>query len=127
MRILLDMNLSPAWEEFLESEGFEVTHWSSVGDPSAADSTLMTWATAHGFVVFTHDLDFGVLLALTHAKAPSVVQVRVQDPLPDVVGRDVVRVLRLRAEVLLSGALITIDETKSRVRVLPFAGRNGEV
>lgn len=125
MKILLDMNLSPVWVEFLKGEGFEVVHWSSVGNSNAPDSALMAWAALHGFVVFTHDLDFGVLLALTHVTAPSVVQVRVQAPIPEVIGRDVVRVLRLREELLLAGALITIDESKARVRVLPFAGRQG--
>ena len=31
----------------------------------------MAWAREHGFVVFTHDLDFGHLLALTHAAGMS--------------------------------------------------------
>lgn len=119
------MNLSPAWEEFLKARGFDAVHWSSVGDPRAPDAELMAWAAAHGYVLFTHDLDFGVLLALTHASSPSVIQARVQDPTPDVIGHDVVRVLRLREDVLRSGALVTIDKAKDRVRVLPFAGRSG--
>lgn len=125
MKILLDMNLSPVWVDFLEREDFEAVHWSTVGDPRALDSSIMQWAKERGFVVLTHDLDFGVLLAATHAHAPSVVQVRVPDPVPDSVGRDVVRVLRLREELLLSGALVTIDKAKNRVRVLPFEGRTG--
>ena len=36
----------------------------------------MAWALANGYVVFTHDLDFGTMLALTHATGPSVLQVR---------------------------------------------------
>jgi hypothetical protein len=32
----------------------------------------MAWARANGHVVFTHDLDFGTTLALTHAADPSV-------------------------------------------------------
>lgn len=123
MKILLDMNLSPAWEVFLKGHGFEVVHWSSVGDPCAPDREIMTWAATHGHVVFTHDLDFGVLLALTRAEAPSVIQVRVQDPIPGVIGHDVVRVLRLREDMIVSGALVTIDTAKDRVRVLPFEGR----
>lgn len=123
MKILLDMNLSPVWVEFLQSHGFHVVHWSSVGDPRAPDHQLMAWATDHGHVLFTHDLDFGVLLALTHATSPSVIQVRVQDPIPDVIGHDVVRVLRLREDLLRAGALVTIDKGKDRVRVLPFEGR----
>ncbi|MBI5503790.1 MAG: DUF5615 family PIN-like protein [Deltaproteobacteria bacterium] len=120
MKVLLDMNLSPLWVSFLAAEGFEATHWSSVGDHRAADVELMSWAREHDHIVLTHDLDFGVLLALTRASGPSVVQVRVQDPLPDAIGRDVVRVLRLRSEVLAKGCLITIDKLKSRVRSLPI-------
>jgi predicted nuclease of predicted toxin-antitoxin system len=126
MRILLDMNLSPTWERFLQAEGFEVAHWASVGDPRAPDSVVMAWAAEHEFVVFTHDLDFGVLLALTSARAPSVVQVRTAAPVPEVVGRDVVRVLRLREDVLRAGALLTIEHAKARVRTLPFAGRTSD-
>lgn len=126
MKILLDMNLSPTWEAFLKDQGFEVVHWSSIGDPRAQDREIMTWAASHDHVVFTHDLDFGVLLALTRAEAPSVIQVRVQSPTPDVIGHDVVRVLRLREDVILSGALVTIDKAKDRVRLLPFEGRGKE-
>jgi len=42
----------------------------------------MAWARANGHVVFTHDLDFGTTLALTHAAGPSVIQVRGQNVLP---------------------------------------------
>gem|GEM_PF-2193018 len=85
----------------------------------------MAWAARNSCVVFTHDLDFGVLLAVTGAKAPSVIQVRVQSPLPESVGRDVVRVLRLRGDLIAAGALVTIDKLKDRIRVLPFEGRSG--
>jgi predicted nuclease of predicted toxin-antitoxin system len=38
MKILLDMNLSPRWVRFLEQEGFEAAHWSTVGDPRATQN-----------------------------------------------------------------------------------------
>jgi predicted nuclease of predicted toxin-antitoxin system len=37
MKILLDMNLSPEWENYLLSNGIESTHWSKLGDPKAKD------------------------------------------------------------------------------------------
>ena len=126
MKILLDMNLSPTWTDFLTAEGFEAVHWSTVGEVDAPDRVLMAWAAERGFVLFTHDLDFGVLLANTRAKSPSVIQVRFQDPSPAAIGRDVVRVLRLREALIEDGALVTIDKTKDRVRVLPFEGRDGD-
>jgi len=57
-------------------------HWSSVGDPRAADSVLMAWASANGCVVFTHDLDFGALLAASTDDGPSVIQMRTNDVTP---------------------------------------------
>lgn len=126
MKVLLDMNLSPSWVGFLQQEGFEAAHWSTIGDIRAPDSTIMSWARENGFIVFTHDLDFSALLAATQATGPSVVQLRTQDLLPEAIGRDVVRVLRLRATDLERGAIISIDKLASRVRVLPIRRGTGE-
>ena len=76
MKILLDMNLSPEWVSFLEQAGFACVHWSTVGDPRAPDWELLAWARERGYVLFTHDLDFGALLAATRDRGPSVIQVR---------------------------------------------------
>jgi predicted nuclease of predicted toxin-antitoxin system len=51
----------------LRAAGHEAVHWSEVGDPRAPDTVLMQWAIAHGYAVFTHDLDFGTMLALSGA------------------------------------------------------------
>jgi predicted nuclease of predicted toxin-antitoxin system len=125
MKLLLDMNLSPEWARFLEQEGFEAVHWASVGSPTASDADIMEWARQRGYVVFTHDMDFSVLLAVTGATGPSVLQVRTQDVLPAAIGRDVVRVLTMRAQAFEAGAIVTIDKLKSRVRVLPI-GRSSD-
>ena len=37
MKILIDMNFSPQWSEVLGKYGWEVLHWSEVGDPKAKD------------------------------------------------------------------------------------------
>jgi hypothetical protein len=47
-------------------------------------------------------------------------QVRVKDTMPASIGADVVRVLHFRREALERGALVTIDKSHSRVRVLPI-------
>ena len=120
MKLLIDMNLPPAWLRFLQEEGFEALHWSTTGDPKATDATIMEWARQAGHVVFTHDLDFSALLAVTEATGPSVIQIRTQDVLPDAIGGDVVRVLRTYARELEDGAIISIDKIHSRVRILPI-------
>jgi len=123
MKLLLDMNLSPMWVRFLEENGFEAVHWSTTGEPTATDAVIMAWVRDRGFVVLTHDLDFSALLASTEAVGPSVIQVRTQDVLPEAVGSDVVRVLRDHRAAPDEGAIVSIDELASRVRVLPIRRR----
>ena len=43
----------------------------------------MDWALAHSCIIFTHDLDFGTMLALTHEVGPSILQIRAENILPD--------------------------------------------
>ena len=121
MKILIDMNLSPEWAALLTREGFQAAHWSAVGDPRASDAVIMHWAHNNGYVVFTHDLDLGALLATTRAEGPSVIQVRTQDIMPQRLGDRMLNILRQYETMLDKGALITIDEVKDRVRILPFS------
>jgi predicted nuclease of predicted toxin-antitoxin system len=120
MKILIDMNLAPEWVSVLEAAGFETVHWSTVGDPRATDRTIMAWAVTYGYVVFTHDLDFGTLLAINQADAPSVIQVRTQDTLPSSIGNLVIDALRQFQTELKIGALITVDEARAKARILPI-------
>ena len=76
-------------------------------------------------MVFTHDLDFSALLAATKAQGPSVIQLRGQEVLPEAVGKDVARVLRMRTPEIEAGAIVTIDKISSRVRVLPIGRTPG--
>lgn len=94
MKILIDMNLSPDSTAVLEAESIEAAHWSSVGKPNAPDEEIMNYVRENGYAVFTHDLDFGTMLALTQATSPSVLQFRAQDILPKSIGRIVVTILR---------------------------------
>ena len=120
MKILLDMNLPPRWTTFLSAEGFECVHWSTVGEKTAKDSVIMDYARENGCIIFTHDLDFGALLAVTNAGGPSVIQIRTQDVSPEAIGSLVVKAIRQFYEELQQGALISVDPSRSRVRILPF-------
>jgi predicted nuclease of predicted toxin-antitoxin system len=117
--ILVDMNLSPDWVPLLRREGWSAVHWSDVGDPRANDSVIMAWALANQHVVFTHDLDFGTMLALTRAIGPSVLQVRGKNVLPDHMGTLVVAAIHQHEADLAAGALLVVDEARRRVRLLP--------
>lgn len=80
----------------------------------------MRYARDGGFVVMSHDLDFGAALAATHAHGPSVIQVRCVDPTPDAIGLIVRSALEQFREVLESGAIVVVEPGLSRARVLPI-------
>lgn len=89
-------------------------------NPAGPDAEIMQWAKEGEWIVFTHDLDFGTLLAATNMHKPSVVQIRTQDVTPDHLQSIVVSVITQYAELLEQGALVTVDEARARVRLLPF-------
>lgn len=120
MRLLIDMNLSPKWAAFLQNSGFEAVHWSAVGNVSAPDSEIMAYAKAKGWIILTHDLDFGAILAATGGDAPSVVQVRADDVSIDAIGEIIVAGLKAAADMLVKGALVTIAPSRMRVTILPM-------
>jgi predicted nuclease of predicted toxin-antitoxin system len=114
------MNLSPRWVATLSVAGIEALHWSTLGNPRSADEEIMAFARQHNYVVLTHDLDFSAILAVTQGSKPSVVQIRADKVSPEAIGLQVVTALRQMAKELDSGALLTIEPTRLRVRVLPL-------
>jgi predicted nuclease of predicted toxin-antitoxin system len=120
VKLLLDMNLSPDWVPFLTNAGVTAIHWSSVGRANASDVEIMSWARTNALVVFTNDLDFSALLAMTRGTGPSVLQIRLQDLLPDAAGAVVLHVLRQHETMLDAGAILTLTDNGTRVRVLPL-------
>lgn len=120
MLLLVDMNLSPRWVEFLLAEGFEARHWSQIGPVDASDAFILEHALANGAVVLTHDLDFGAILAATAGHAPSVVQIRSADLSVSSIGAQIANALRQVREDLAKGALVTVDLARVRVTMLPL-------
>jgi len=85
----------------------------------ARDTEIMDFARTNGYVVLTHDLDFSAILAATHGDKPSVAQIRADDVSPSAIGVIVTKALqRMRIE-LENGAVLTIDPTRMRLRLLP--------
>lgn len=120
MRILVDMNLSPKWVDFLASGEVEAVHWSNVGADDAPDQDVMRWAADHDHFVLTADLDFGAILAATQQRRPSVIQLRADNLAVSAIGDAVVSAMRVAANELDDGAVVPVDPLRARVRVLPF-------
>ena len=119
-KILIDMNLSPAWVEILASDDIEAVHWSKVGAANAVDSEIMEFAQIHGFTILTHDLDYSAILAGNRRDRPSIIQLRTGKIIPDNAATMVINAMRQWAAEIEAGAILTIELNKSQVRILPL-------
>ena len=54
MKILVDMNLSPAWITVLRDAGHEAIHWSTIGQSEAPDKKILAWAQDPTDMWFSH-------------------------------------------------------------------------
>jgi predicted nuclease of predicted toxin-antitoxin system len=117
---MVDMNLSPLWVAYLRERGIEAEHWSQIGPYSAPDEEIFSYCRHARSVLLTHDLDFGSILARSAASGPSVVQLRADDLTPAKIGPAVVSALQQEQSTLETGALITVDLARRRVRALPL-------
>ena len=76
MKLLLDNNLSPQLIGLLALHGYEVEHVRDHAMRTAPDEAVMELAVEHSLVLASADSDFGRVLQLSQASAPSVVLVR---------------------------------------------------
>jgi len=121
MKILVDVNLAVRWARMLSERGIEAVHWSAIGPSSAPDAKIMSHARQNGFSVFTNDLDFSAILALTRASEPSVIQIRAEDTRPEAHLDRVAAALAKFSSAIEQGAVMTIDPIRTRMHILPFA------
>src|SRR5579862_8330543 len=121
MRLLVDMNLTPRWVQFLQRVGHEAVHWSSVGPITAKDREICDYAGRYAYVILTNDLDFPQILAHTRGSSPSVMLLRGEPLVPEVRGSATLGALRDCEAELNQGAIVTLDWSDTpRARVLPL-------
>ena len=118
MKLVIDMNLSADWTSSLHEAGLVAVHWRSVGPDTADDETIMAWARNNGAIILTRDLDFGSMLAREGGVSPSVIQLRIERVDARLHGPLVVDALARYRRHLEVGALITLEERQTRVRML---------
>jgi len=82
----------------------------------------MQWAADNGCVVLTCDLDFPALLAATRRLRPSVLLIRSDLLVPDLIGPAVLAAVRRVEPELTSGAILSFDAKRARLRILPLTG-----
>lgn len=124
MRFLADMGISPVVIEVLQHRGHQATHLYQEGLSRSDDSEILKKARNEGSILLTHDLGFGDLLAASGAGLPSVIIFRLRNMRPENVAHYLLRTMSQHKEALTRGAIVTITEGQTRIRVLPL--RSGQ-
>jgi predicted nuclease of predicted toxin-antitoxin system len=120
MRLLADVNVSRRVVERLRSRGWDVIRVPEIMDPRSPDYDILSEARRRQAVRVSHDQDFGAILAISGATAPSFVNLRVSDVDADRVARTIADALRTAEADLLAGAVVTLDDAGMRVHQLPL-------
>jgi predicted nuclease of predicted toxin-antitoxin system len=121
VRLLLDNNLSPQVVGLLADAGHEVEHVRDHDLRAAADEDVLAFAREHHLTLVSADTDFGQLLQHSRAGAPSVVLIRsANNRRPTAQARLLLDNLPAVEADLATGALVVFEDTRIRVRELPF-------
>ena len=120
MKVIIDMNLSPLWENYLLENGIEAIHWSSIGNAWAPDQEIFDYAFNNNCLIFNNDLDFGTILPQTKTRLPSIIQLRTFEVNIENTGKILVKCIKENEAYFIEGALITIEADRLRIRSLPI-------
>ena len=120
MKFLADMGISHRTVSFLRGQGHEAVHLHEEGLDELPDSDILMKARDAGMVLLTNDLDFGELMAAGGAGAPTVITFRLSDMTPGKVNRHLNEVIARHAGLLAGGAIVSVTDTRIRIRRLPI-------
>jgi len=120
VNLIIDENLPPRWCDYLSSFGIRAAHWRDIGKVGDPDDLIFDHASVHRKIIITQDLDFTRLLARRGTHLPSVIQLRVDCPIPEVIGPALLEILNRHQKHLEEGCLISLDHRRHRLRLLPL-------
>ena len=120
LEFLTNMNISPLTVEKLRKKGWSIVRVSEVMDRGSKDIDILIYAQQQNKVVITQDLDFSAILALGGYGKPSLINLRLENPRPDLVTSRIIEVVSNMEKELEEGVVITVDETSARYRNLPI-------
>ena len=120
MKFLLDQGLPRFTSLELRKQGIDAIHVGDAGMASASDEAILQLANQENRIVVTLDADFHALLALSAARAPSVIRVRIEGLRAEGHAQLLAQVIAICEQDLLDGAMVTVAENGIRIRKLPL-------
>lgn len=104
----------------LRADGHDAVHLSEQGLSRLGDEEIFAKAMSEGRIIVTADLDFGAIIARTGSQRVSVIVLRLVNLQADRVVTLLRRVLAAAAAELDRGAVVLVEESRFRIRHLPF-------
>jgi predicted nuclease of predicted toxin-antitoxin system len=120
MQFLCDMGISRKVAAWLREQGYESSHLGEEGLSRLPNGRIFAKAIAENRIVLTCDLDFGEIAAMAKPPIASVVIFRLQNTRADHVIERLSTVLEKIASDLERGIIVTVEETRFRMRELPL-------
>jgi predicted nuclease of predicted toxin-antitoxin system len=120
MKLLLDQGTPRSTAALLRKAGIETVHTAEIGMAKADDEEILRRASADDRTVVTLDADFHALLALSRARKPSVIRIRIEGLHAEELCGLIQSVIEQCGEDLNAGAMISVQEHCIRVRHLPI-------
>ena len=120
MRFLADMGISQEVVIWLREQGHEATHLRDEGLQRLKNGVIFIKAIHETRIILTWDLDFTEIVALSGRTQVSAVVFRLINTRSVHVIERLKRVLLESAQDLEEGAIISVEEGRHRVRLLPL-------
>lgn len=120
--LILDQGLPRSAARIFREMGWDALHTGDIGMANASDHAILEYARTYDRIIITLDADFHTILALSNAKNPSVVRLRLQG----LKGQDIVDLLlqnwQSMSDHLEKGAMVSITGSLLRIKKLPVLG-----
>jgi predicted nuclease of predicted toxin-antitoxin system len=120
MRFLADMGVALRVVRHLRASGHDALHLAEQGLQRLPDRDIFAKARAEGRIVLTFDLDFADVAAAAGTTLPSVVIFRLGNAGADFVIERLTAAVDSAGPMLLSGAIVAVEDGRIRVRSLPI-------
>lgn len=119
MKFLADMGISQTTINWLKENGYDAIHLREENLQRISDVEIIKKARKENRIILTCDLDFGDLMAASEGISPSVIIFRLVNERPDNINKRLKDVLTQSHNELEKGAIISVEEIRHRVRLLP--------